>query len=155
MRYLKLFEKDADYQAFMTGGNVDLPNVSFSIDTAKVYYNPDKKQLIEFYINRPHSNETITCQAEQGMTWMDWYSSDYSTEAIKGYNTSDGFIFGDWYIEDEVAQTYDFFWRGFEGFGMGDGIGLTNNDGSLVNINKEIRPNETYVEEFSRDYSDI
>lgn len=42
MKYIKLFDKDADYQSLITsgGGGVVLPNVSHTVDANKVYYNP-------------------------------------------------------------------------------------------------------------------
>ena len=40
MEYLKSFEKSSDYQSFITGGGVSLPNVSYTVNENKVYYNP-------------------------------------------------------------------------------------------------------------------
>ena len=41
MKYLKKFSKDTDYQAFINGGGgVSLPNVSYTADESKIYYNP-------------------------------------------------------------------------------------------------------------------
>lgn len=39
MKYLKLFSKDTDYKEFIGGGEVSYPNVSYSQDVDKVYYN--------------------------------------------------------------------------------------------------------------------
>lgn len=40
MKYIKLFDKDTDYQSLITGAGVVLPNVSHTVDANKVYYNP-------------------------------------------------------------------------------------------------------------------
>ena len=48
MKYLKLFEKDTDYQSFITGRGVSLPNVSYTVDENKVYYKPLVNQTIKY-----------------------------------------------------------------------------------------------------------
>ena len=40
MKYLKLFPQESDYQVFITGGGVELPNVSYCENENEVHYNP-------------------------------------------------------------------------------------------------------------------
>ena len=40
MKYLKLFKIHSDYEEYINGGGAVLPNVSYTEDTLKVYYNP-------------------------------------------------------------------------------------------------------------------
>lgn len=40
MKYLRKFSKGANYQAFIKGEEINLPNVSYTVDENKVYYNP-------------------------------------------------------------------------------------------------------------------
>lgn len=43
MKYLKYFTKNSDYQSFMGGGSILLPNVSFVAETKVVAYKPKPK----------------------------------------------------------------------------------------------------------------
>ena len=53
MKYLKLFEKDSDYQSYLNGSNFILPNVSYCKDTIITYYNPFKTNNEETQIVLP------------------------------------------------------------------------------------------------------
>ena len=45
MEYLKLFTQHSDYEEFINGGGVDLPNVSYCEKENEVHYNPIPTQL--------------------------------------------------------------------------------------------------------------
>ena len=40
MKYLKLFKTHSDYEEYINRGGAVLPNVSYTEDSLKVYYNP-------------------------------------------------------------------------------------------------------------------
>ena len=62
MKYLKLFERDSDYQMYKTNG-LDIPNVSYAVDTCIVYYNPNEEEtrLIVCYDVQDISSPTSLC----------------------------------------------------------------------------------------------
>lgn len=72
MKYLKLFKTETDRDAFLGGGDLILPNVSVVEGKKEVVYKP-KKTMITFTI------KGIEYQAEKGMTWGEWCSSEYNT----------------------------------------------------------------------------
>lgn len=45
MKYLKYFENDSDYKVFIESDEVMRPNISYSGDIKKVYYNPIEKPI--------------------------------------------------------------------------------------------------------------
>ena len=65
MKYLKSFEKSSDYQSFINGGGVSLPNVSYCKKENEVHYKPLVQQNNEIWytstdgnIVKPYSSST-------------------------------------------------------------------------------------------------
>lgn len=113
---------------------------------------------IEFTIRRTWSeNETITCKAIAGMTWREWYNSEYSEEALKpDSNMESSFKVGELELCDaESSLPYSYFWREFVSAFGGDGYGLCYNNFVLVNADKPIIAGAEYIEEYTTDYTDI
>lgn len=74
MKYLKLFETEAEYTQFKNSEDYVLPNVSYVDNSNVVMYNPNAASvsLIEFTIcGTPY-------QAEEGMTWQEFVESSYN-----------------------------------------------------------------------------
>lgn len=63
MKYLKLFETESQYENYINGGGVTLPNVSLCEDNNKVYYNPivPETKLIVYYDIQDISSPTTIC----------------------------------------------------------------------------------------------
>ena len=40
MKYIKKFDRHADYEAYINGGGAVLPNVSYCVDRNEVHFNP-------------------------------------------------------------------------------------------------------------------
>lgn len=113
---------------------------------------------IEFTISRTWSeNRTITCKAIAGMTWREWYNSEYSEEALKpDSNMPSNFAVGELELRDaEPSSPYSYFWRNFSSSLGGDGYGLCYNNLVLVNADKPIIAGAEYIEEYTSDYTDI
>lgn len=49
MKYIKVFEEHSDYEDFVSGGTMDLPNVSHCIVENEVHFNPIPKPLLVVY----------------------------------------------------------------------------------------------------------
>lgn len=61
MKYLKLFPQHSDYQAFISGGGVDLPNVSYCENENEVHYNP--------YIDPSNGHSYVDLGLPSGTKW--------------------------------------------------------------------------------------
>lgn len=74
MKYLKLFETEAEYTQFKDSEQFITPNVSYIENSDVVMYNPyvAPVSLIEFTING------ASYQAEEGMTWQEFVESSYN-----------------------------------------------------------------------------
>ena len=70
-KYLKLFETHQEYETYLGGGEMILPNVSHCIDQNDVHYNP-KKQEVTLY--------TITNISISGMEHAFNYTFDREIE---------------------------------------------------------------------------
>lgn len=113
---------------------------------------------IEFTISRTWSeNRTITCKAIAGMTWREWYNSEYSEEALKpDSDTPSTFAVGELELCDaEPPLPYSYFWRNYSSAWGGDGYGLCYNNLVLVNVDKPIIAGAEYIEEYTTDYTDM
>lgn len=93
MKYLKYFEKDSDYQSFINSSNVELPNVSYTVDADMIYYNVEKKILTFIY-------ENVTYEFVEGMTWKEWAKSDYNVLGF--YLPGSGRVTNDPYLGREI-----------------------------------------------------
>ena len=79
MKYLKLFKIHSDYEEYINGGGALLPNVSYTEDTLKVYYNP--------YVPHDYTQDYFTMLVTVGgdVTWTGtennalYYSKDNGT----------------------------------------------------------------------------
>ena len=61
MKYLKEFSQYSDYQAFISGGGVDLPNVSYCEAENTVYYHP--------YIDPSNGHSYVDLGLPSGTKW--------------------------------------------------------------------------------------
>ena len=61
MKYLKLFPQHSDYQAFISGGGVELPNVSYCENENEVHYNP--------YIDPSNGHSYVDLGLPSGTKW--------------------------------------------------------------------------------------
>ena len=83
MKYLKLFDLDADYQSFIGGGGFITPNVSYTLDTKISYFNPKvdySKEYLTFTalendmtvsFNKKASAGTLNYSLDEGNTWTE------------------------------------------------------------------------------------
>lgn len=126
---------------------------------------PNWPKEIEFTINRDvWAGGIITCKALEGMTWREWYHSDYAKDAIATVETGGAFQTGElefWNVDEpEGYISYSYFWRPFISAWGGDGFGLCFNDKYevdgqwynryiIVNADKQIIAGKEYVEEYS------
>ena len=86
MKYLKHFETEAQYEVFKGENEYILPNVSYIKQNNDVKYNPYQKQeveLISFIVSDPFY--TVFGTAEKGMTFREWYNSNYFTESMSTF----------------------------------------------------------------------
>ena len=78
MKYLKLFKIHSDYEEYINGGGAVLPNVSYTEDTLKVYFNPIPHDYSKDYF-------TIVVTVGGDVTWTGtgnnalYYSKDNGT----------------------------------------------------------------------------
>ena len=86
MKYIRRFENESDYQAFKGGGDWITPNVVYVNENSNLYLQPYEESgggsnLITFTV------DGTEYQAEEGMTWGDFYNSDYNDGLIsESYN---------------------------------------------------------------------
>jgi hypothetical protein len=83
MKYLKLFQKESDYQSFTENDDFVTPNVSFAQEENKVFYNPKMAEYVTFIINQEghEANGMVripdtTVTAIKGTTLME-FAKDY------------------------------------------------------------------------------
>ena len=74
-KYIKLFEKHSDYEAFVNSGQLIKPNVSYCQDVDDVHYNPHMHD---------YSKDYMTFEALQNNITLTWVSED----ALGGYTGS-------------------------------------------------------------------
>ncbi len=104
MKYLKLFDLDADYQAFI-GGEFITPNVSYTLDTNITYYNPGaivpsepdySKEYLTFTaleddmtvsFAKKASSGTLNYSIDEGNTWTEL------TDTTLSINTGEKIMF--------------------------------------------------------------
>ena len=81
--YLKLFETHSQYEAYMDGGDVVLPNVSHCISENEVHYNP---------IQHDYSQDYFTVVAKESGTITFTYITGATTDALTSmsYKKNDG-----------------------------------------------------------------
>ena len=81
--YLKLFETDSQYEAYMGGGEVALPNVSHCISENEVHYNP---------IPHDYSQDYFTTIAKESGTITFTYTTGGTTDVFTSmsYKKNDG-----------------------------------------------------------------
>ena len=80
MKYIKLFKKHSDYEQYISGDTVALPNVSHCIQEAEVHYNPYVRNYANEYLTfvakengtftfTPQNNNVISYSTDDGSTW--------------------------------------------------------------------------------------
>jgi hypothetical protein len=89
MKYLKKFQTNTDYQTFKESSDWVTPNLSAIEENNSLFYN---KTAIIFYTLETRYNQQTSHQALPGMTWDDWFNSEYYNESSDGHfrNSSDG-----------------------------------------------------------------
>jgi hypothetical protein len=88
MKYINKFSTNADYKAFTEGGGYVTPNVCYVEESNGIVMKPyNESVLITFYISN------VECFAEKGMTWKQWFNSEYYSPfyANAWYITEDSF----------------------------------------------------------------
>lgn len=69
-KYIKLFDTQTNYNAYINGSEVYLPNVSLTLDNDVVHYNPAKDYSKEYF--------TLSALESGTITWNPTGSTDYS-----------------------------------------------------------------------------
>ena len=98
MDYLKLFQNHSEYEAFVSGGTMEKPNVSHCVEENEVHYNPiphdysnDYLTFVSlednntFYWNPDDVNHKYTCKGE---TCKDGNPISYSLDNGKTWNSA-------------------------------------------------------------------
>lgn len=105
MKYLKKFQTNADYQMYKGGGDYVTPNVSIITEDDTIVFEPfiNTPSLITFTITTYPKNpikpgteykyETIVCEAENGMNWIQWCNSKYNINGFTTYTSDSGKIY--------------------------------------------------------------
>lgn len=86
MKYLRVFNNDAEYQQFKDGDEYITPNVCLNKETNGIKIveydfedGEDNSSLITFSIESPNPEfPLLERQAESGMTWEEWVHSNYN-----------------------------------------------------------------------------
>ena len=89
MKYLKYFQKQTDYQSFITGDTFVTPNVSFAEEENLVFYNPYEEP-----INPSVPNNVITYTASEKLPESDGMSAGLMTDAFNTTMVSHEFTNG-------------------------------------------------------------
>ena len=92
--YLKLFETHSQYEAYMDGGDVALPNVSHCISENEVHYNPIHDYSKDYFTIVAKESGTITFKYTSGgttdvLTSMSYKKND-SEWVTTQYNPNNG-----------------------------------------------------------------
>lgn len=92
MKYLKIFQTNADYQTFKSSSEYVAPNISVIENDHTIFYEPIKPPtLITFTI------VGTEFQAEEGMTFYDWAMSEY-------YDSLCPLTLGAYNLRDDIIQ---------------------------------------------------
>jgi hypothetical protein len=110
MKYLRLFNNDADYQAFIGGGdyiephivgvnnNSDKPTLKFKKETVK--------KIITFYLGSIDRDKNIvintTYQCEEGMTFYDFVKQGLDTNE-RLFNTNIEYVNKDYSVMNSIG----------------------------------------------------
>ena len=136
------------------GFYIDSLDTKIVEDSHVIYFGYN--QSISFTIQRA-CGDTVECIAEDGMTLREWYNSSYSSEALTCNDDGGAFRLENLELYENDGVGYAYLWRNFENFFGGDGYGLcyNNEDIVLVNADKPIMNNGSYIEAYTNIYTDI
>ena len=71
MKHLKLFQTEAEYTTYKNGSDYITPNVSYAVDSTKVFYNPRETKLVCTYNVTDTTNSTKLCNNVSDFTSME------------------------------------------------------------------------------------
>ena len=108
MKYLKRFKIHSDYEEYVNGGGAVLPNVSYTEDTLKVYYNPIHDYSQDYFTmvvtvggdvtwTGIDNNATLYYSKDNGTTW-----SEPSTNITLSVNEGDKVLW-----KGEISPLYE------------------------------------------------
>ena len=102
MKYLKKFENNSSYEEYILSEDSILPNVSYTVDTNEVFYNPliSNPSLYEFVdLGLPSGLKWATCNV--GATKPEEYGLYFAWGETQGYRFNDKtFYWGDYKLCD-------------------------------------------------------
>lgn len=95
IKYLKLFNTHAEYQDYLDGGEMILPNVSHCIDVNDVHYNPIPHDYSKDYLTfvaledgdftfTPKNNNVISYSVDEGETWTELAANANTPTVTRG-----------------------------------------------------------------------
>ena len=104
--YLKLFETTSDYETYITGQDVLLPNVSYCEDNNGVHYKPyvhdyskdyltikslEDNNEIRFYATTSDIRKTVSISTDNGATWTEYVTptTTYGVDPTAILNTGE------------------------------------------------------------------
>lgn len=114
MKFIKVFADDASYKDYRDGGNYEMPNVSLSRDSKKVYYNVDANGHECVDLGLPSGTLWATCNvgaseaSDYGLYFQWGDTSGYTVSQVGGIN--DKKYFGSewrdykWYSEGSFTK---------------------------------------------------
>ena len=92
MKFIKVFADDANYKAYRDGENYEMPNVSLSRGTKKVYYNVDANHYEYEDLGLPSGTLWATCNvgalkpSDAGLYFQWGDTSGYTASQVGGVN---------------------------------------------------------------------
>ena len=119
MKYLKYFEETDAYEAYKNGSDFITPNVSYTVDTKKVYYNPHAAAVISYNM--------VDLGLPSGLKWADRNVGALSPEDAGLY-----FAWG-----ETVGYTVEQVEAGEKTFDFSDYFDTTNNGLTFNKYNHE------------------
>jgi hypothetical protein len=120
MKYLKKFENNSSYEEYILSEDSILPNVSYTVDTNEVFYNP--------LISNPSLYEWVDLGLPSGLKWAAWNVGAEKPEEYGLY-----FAWGETQGYSEITDTKKFNWSDYK-FGKMDSLTKYNSTDSLIQL---------------------
>ena len=105
MKYIKVFEEHSDYEDFVSGGTMDLPNVSYCDTENEIHYNPYVRpnlcymQVGDYYILCGNDGRIHRLTVSQETYYLGWNGS--GTKLFHDMSAS-----GNWGVISAAVATY-------------------------------------------------
>lgn len=107
MKFIKTFEKDTEYVSYRDGGSYEMPNISYSRGSDKVYYNVDANK--QDYVDLGLPSGTLWATRNVGASKPSEYGLYFTWGDIIGYTSA------------QVGKTNQFVWSDYKWNPKGDG----------------------------------